>query len=479
MIELGTWSPDLPLVRAPHLRKAYGVVPLIEGYGPFKSLTATTTALASKCLGAISVRDIDQAHHLYAGDTTALYELEAGTFTDRSRVGGYGPAGESTRWRFAPFGDRLIAVNGTDDPQYIDMSTAATAFADLAGSPPAANFVSTFVEFVVLGGLSTSAMAIKWSAFSDSEQWTPGTGQSDEQEFVDGGKITGLASLDVLYIFQENAIRRMIYVGGPTIMQIDKIVDGIGCIEPNSLVQWGTMFFFLSEDGFYGFDGQQVFPIGAGKFDKWFLANSNRSYWNRMSSAVNPTDKLVAWAFCSSDNGGGTPDYVLIYNWASKAASYVSYVTEFIMSAASLGISIDDYSEDIDAMTISFDDPFFLGGARYFGGFTSAHKLGTFSGSSVEAIFETGDFALSNGPATVEWLRPITDAVGVTMCGAGTMSPAQNPTFTPSVSQQASGRCPQRGVMGNFVRAKMTIPAATTWSFATAVDYKAKANGAR
>lgn len=479
MIDLGVWSPDLPVIRSPHLRTASGVTPMIEGYGPFKGLTITTTALDSKCLGAIAVRDIDQAHHIYAGESTKLWELEGFTFTDRSRVGGYGPAGESTRWRFTSYGDRLIAVNGSDEPQYIDMSTAATAFDDLAGSPPAANFVASFIEFVVLGALATSSMSIKWSGFADSEQWTPGTSQSDEQEFADGGKITGLASLDVLYIFQENAIRRMNYVGGPTIMQIDKIVDGIGCIEPNSLVQWGTMFFFLSEDGFYAFDGQQVIPIGVGKFDRWFIANSNRSLWNRMSSAINPTEKLVAWAYCSSDNLSGTPDYILIYNWASKMASVVPYTTEFIVSAASLGISIDDYNEDIDAMTISFDDPFFLGGARYFGGFSSAHKLGTFSGSAVAATLETGDFALAQGPATVEWLRPITDSTLATMCGSGTMKPAPTVTFTPASSQQASGRCPQRGVMGNFVRAKMQVPAGDSWTFATAIDFKAKKAGAR
>jgi hypothetical protein len=481
MIELGAWAPDLPVIRAPYLRTASGVTPLIDGYGPFGGLSVTTDALTSKCLGAVSARDIDQANHLYAGDSTKLYENEAGVWTDRSRVGGYGPAGDSTRWRWVTYGDRMIAVNGLDEPQYIDMSTAATAFADLAGSPPAAQYIATFLEFVVLGSLTTSGMAIKWSAFADSEGWTPGTGQSDEQEFADGGRITGLAGLDVLYIFQDNAIRRMNYVGGPTIMQIDKLVEGIGCVEPNSLVQWGSMFFFLSEDGFYMFDGQQAQPIGVGAFDKWFQANSNRGLWNRMSSAINPTDKLVTWAFCSSDNVSGTPDYLLIYNWVSKRASVVPYPTgiEFILGAASLGVSIDDYNFDIDAMTISFDDPFFLGGSRYFGGFNSAHKLGSFSGSAVAAILETGDYALTKGPASVEWFRPVTDAPTATVAGAGSMKLASDATYRGAISQQASGRCPQRQVMGNYVRAKVQVPAAADWTFASGVDLKAKANGAR
>jgi len=479
MIDLGSWTPDLPVVRAPHLRTASGVVPLTEGYGPFRALTATTNALTAKCLGATAARDIDQAHHVYAGDSTKLYELESATWTDRSRVGGYGPAGDATRWRFTTYGDRLVAVNGADVPQYIDMSTAATVFANLPGSPPSAQLVTSFGEFVVLGLLSTSSMAIKWSGFGDSASWTPGTNQSDEQEFADGGRITGLAGLDSLYIFQESAIRRMVYVGGATIMQIDKIVDGIGCIEPNSLVQWGSLFFFLSEDGFYVFDGQQARPIGNAMFDQWFKDNSSPNLWSRMSSAINPNEKQVAWAFCSPTNGNGIPDTLLIYNWVAQRAAYAVVTTEFILSAASLGVSIDDYAVNIDTMTISFDDPFFLGGSRYFAGFNTSHILGSFSGDTTAATLETGDYPLAKGTSSVEWFRPITDASTATVAGAGSLKPAQTATFKGAVSQQPSGRCPQRGVMGNFIRAKLQIPAAAEWTFATAVDLKAKASGSR
>lgn len=479
MIEFGVWAPDMPTVRAPHLRIALNVTPVVDGYEPFPSLTSTTNALDGRCLGAVTARDIDQAFHIYAGDSEKLYELESGAWTDRSQLGGYGPGSDSTRWRFTTFGDRLIAVNAIDTPQYIDMSTAATNFADLPDSPPPAQFISSFIEFVVLGALSTSAMSIKWSDFGDSEEWTAGSGESDEQEFADGGRITGLAGLDVMYIFQEKAIRRMSYVGGVTIMQIDKIVDGVGCVEPNSLVQWSTLFFFLAEDGFYLFDGSQAVPIGVGTFDKWFLENSNRAYWNRMSAAINPRRKLVCWAFCADTNANGIPDRMLVYNWVSKKAAYVTPGSiEFIMGAASLGISIDDYNENIDEMTISFDDPFFLGGSEYFAGFKDNHIMGSFAGDALAATMETGDMALGD-VASIEWFRPITDATTATVAGAGAMKPTQTPTFKGAISQQVSGRCPQRGVIGNFIRSKTQIPAASEWTFAKAVEFKARKAGVR
>lgn len=480
IIDFGKWEPDLPNVRAPHLRVASGVLPLVDGYEPFPSLSVTSNALTSACLGATTARDIDQAVHMYAGTSTTLEELEGFTWTDRSRVGGYGPAGDSTRWRFTTFGDRLLATNGLDEVQYIDMSTAASAFADLAGSPPSAELIASFGEFIVLGRLGTNGNAIKWSGFGNSEQWTPGSEQSDEQEFADGGRLTGFGALDVLYIFQERAIRRMSYVGGLEIMQIDKLVDGIGCVEPNSLVQWGTLFFFLSEDGYYMFDGQQCYPIGAGMFDRWFLENSQRAYWTKMSSAINPQRKTVCWGFASTSSGGSI-DTILIYNWVAKKGSYVPYNLEFLLGASSLGISIDDLTTtDIDTMTISFDDPFFLGGTSYFAGINLDHKLGSFAGDSVEATLESGYFPLGNGGrSSIEWVRPITDATTATIACAATQKPEMTPTFGQAVSQQVSGRCMIRGANGNFSRIKKVIPASADWSYAKGFEFKAKAAGAR
>jgi hypothetical protein len=228
------------------------------------------------------------------------------------------------------------------------------------------------------------------------------------------------------------------------------------------------------------FDGTTATPIGVGKFDKWFLDNSQRAYWPKISSAINPRRKLVCWAFAST-NSGGPIDTILFYNWVAQNGSYVNASLETIFSAASLGVSFDDLTfTDVDTMTVSSDDPSFLGGSYYFAGIDLDHKLGSFSGSPVAATFETGDYALGAlGRATVEWFRPITDAPTVTIAGSGAMVPGGTPTFNADVSMQPSGRCPQRMVNGNFVRGRMKIPQATSWSYAKAIDLKAKAAGAR
>lgn len=486
IVDFGIWSPDhADIGEAPHLIDAKNVVPTSNHYGPLPSLTATTGALPSMCRGVLSARDKDRAAHMYAGTATDLYELEGGSvWTERTRSSG-GDYGLNTndRWRFTTFGDRLIAANGVDDLQYIDMSTAAANFAALAGAPGSARFIATYGEFVFLGALGTSGLAIKWSGIGDSENWTAGVSMSDEQEFADGGNITGFASTKAaLYVFQEKCIRRILFVGGDVIMQIDKLVDGVGCIEPNSLIQYGQRTFFLAEQGWCVFDGDsEPQPIGINKFDGWFLDDSNRSYWYNMSAVIDPRNHLLAIGYASTNSGAGTPDSVLFYNYATGWPSYARIDHEMLAHAQSVFTSIDDLSGDLDVdFSISFDDPFWQGGAFYFAAVDTAHKLASFSGSSMEATLEMGCAPMFDGRrASVEWIKPIVDTTAATCAGGAHVRPGDAVTLQSQASQQTSGRCFQRGVNGFYFSARTVIPAAASWTYARGFEFSARAAGVR
>lgn len=486
IVDFGMWQPDHPNIgEQPHLIDAKNVVATSNDYRPLPSLEVTTGALGDVCRGIVSARDKDRAAHMYAGTATKLYELEGGSvWTDRTRAsGGDYALNSNDRWRFATYGDRLIATDAVDVPQYIDMSTAATAFDALAGSPGTARFVASYLEFVVLGALGSSGLAIKWSALGDSEGWTAGTGQSDEQEFADGGNITGLATTKAaLFVFQEQCIRRMIYVGGDVIMQIDKIVENVGCIEPNSLVQFGQRMFFLAEQGWFMFDGEtEPTPIGLNKFDQWFLDDANRTYWYNMNAVIDPRNHLLAVGYASTNSGAGTPDSILFYNYSTGWPTYARVDHEMLSHAQSVFTSIDDMTGNVDTdFSISFDDPFWQGGAFYFAAVDTNHKLASFSGDSLEATLTLGVVPLFDGMVgSLQWLKPIVDSTAATCAGASVTRPGDALTYVSAVAQQASGRCPQRGVRGVYFSAKTVIPAADAWTYARGVEVgAAPASGA-
>lgn len=482
--DFNVWAPDnTDIGYAPHLVDAKNCLPGSDHYRPCPSLTATTNSLdgvggavgPTACKGVFPVRDTDNAAHMFCANATKLFKLIAGVWTNYSRTvgGAYTTATSTTRWRGTTFGDRLILTNALDAPQYIDMSSAATSFENLPGSPGTAKFIATYGEFVFLGAIGSSYMAIKWSGIGNSESWTPGTGQSDEQEFADGGNITGFASTKAaLYLFQEKCIRRILYVGGDVIMQIDKLIENIGCIEPNSLIQYGQRCFFLAEDGWYMWDFEnQPVPFGAEKTDRWFLANAARAYWATMSCAIDPRNRVFACGFGTSSE---VPSHIMFYDYVTNKATYAQVTHEMLVPALATAVSLDDLLGNLDAdYSVSFDDPYYQGGAFYFAAFNTDHKLASFSGANLEATFQFNEWAIQPGArSSFKWIKPITDASNATAAAGSKVKPSETISFQNQVSQQDSGRCPQRGANGFYHSAKVVIPAGATWTYARGIEFE-------
>ena len=484
-IDFGKWLPDQPSIQGPHLRDAKNVAPTAKAYGPWKALAATTNALDARCLGFASAKDAQGDAHMYAGDSTKLYAL-GGTAWASVGGGAYGPQVTSTRWRFAVYGDRMLATNAIDAPQYIDMSIGAV-FANLPGSPGNASLIGVFNNFVFLAP-TANAKAVKWSGLGDSEGWTAGVNQSDEQELADGGRVTGfVATQGAFFVFKESCIYRFIYVGGDVIFQIDKVVDGIGCIENGSLISYGTLMLFRDESGWFIWDGaSQPKSIGAETFDVWFQDEEDASLRYAMSGAIDPRRKIAAWAFASNDAGDTVPDTVLIYNYAVDKASYVKPTggVEVIGGGVSLGTGLDDMVNFVmdDETDIAMDDPSWFGGNVYFGAFTPDHELGAFSGDNLEATLTIGTGDMEGGRMRIEWLEPIVegDSAGAwTAAGGYAVKAGDAIAYVSAVTQQTSGRCPQRGVNGRLLAAKYIGPAGASWTAAIGHRFKINPAGAR
>lgn len=479
---LEEWTPDRPSIAKGRLRDAKNVVPAAESYEPLTDLASASDALPGEALGLVSSRDQTQGTHTthtYAGTLTGLYELASdGTWTDRSKVGGY-TGSESTRWRSAQYGDRFLTTNANDPVQYIDMSSGAS-FADLPNAPTAA-FITNYGEFIILGRTGSSAFKVAWSEIGDSEGWTFGTNQSDEQEFADGGMVMGLASADVVYVFQEYCIRRMAYIGPPVIMQFDVIERQRGCIASGTIAQLGRMVFFLAEDGFYQFDGMQSVPIGFEKVDEWFKADANRDYYHLMHSGISPLHKLYMVAYVSNAAAGPQPDTLLLFNWYAQRWSYARLPTQVLGSILTAGVTLEDLDAiygDLDSIPISLDDPILSGGTLKVAAINADNELAFFAGDNLEATFITDDIiAGENSLLFSRACRPLID--GQTYVSVGTrMSTQDTLAWSNESVVNTSGLAPLRST-GRYNRIKLRIPAGTAWTKAEGFEHDASTAGAR
>jgi hypothetical protein len=130
-------------------------------------------------------------------------------------------------------------------------------------------------DFIVIGSLSTDNFSIQWSAIGDGTDWpTPATDdarakQAGKQSLsTEHGYVTEVFGNDFYgYIFQENAITKMTYVGGDVVFAFDTFEEGRGCIRTARAVQIDDVVFFQSKQGYHALENDQVTDIGYGKVD--------------------------------------------------------------------------------------------------------------------------------------------------------------------------------------------------------------------
>lgn len=496
MIPLGPWLPDQPSFSGPHLRTCLNVVPSSDHYGPFKAFAVSSAAVDTPPVrGAVAFSDAVATVHVFAGDETALYELQSDTsWADVTRISGAYSCGLTSRWNFTQFGDIAIATNFDDVIQARTMSIPG-AFDDLAGSPPNAKRVCTFRDFFFYGYTTTSASEIGWSGINDPTHHTVGVNQCDRQILPDGGDLQGFAPTDsALLIFQQTKVRVLQYVGPPLIMQIDPFEEKIGCLEPMSICSHGKKAFWLGADGFYQIDSfQPAVNIGEEKINKFFLgddgqpADANLSFLYRMSAAVDPVRQIAVWNYPSSASPDGSPDSLLVYYWPKRRWSLVRTATELIFPALGLGYTLEDLdaiaTSGIDDFTIPLDDPLLRGGALRFGAFDRNGRYGAFAGATLEAVMEAGDLQLYDGRnrqratrAHINGVIPYIDTDEVVVRVGAKERIMNDPTWSDAFVLEPHGTASGE-IEGRFVRARMTVPAGSSWAKAQGYDFEHEPGG--
>jgi hypothetical protein len=476
------WTPDLAPIEGPGLFDILNVYPIGNGYAPFKSLVVFTNALTARCQGAFAAKDDSANAANFAGDATKLYKLGSDNdWADVSRSGSAYATGTDEFWSFAQFGANILAVNGTDTPQKFVVGTS-TKFEALGGSPPSARYIAVVRDFVLLGNLSSGAAKVQWSAFNNSEGWTIGVDQSDEQAFPDGGWVHGVVGGEVGYVIQERSIRRLTYVGGDIIFQIDEVEKLRGTRSPKSIVQVGGTFFYLGLDGFYWFTGEGSKPIGAEKVDRWFYENVDHGYLYRVVGAADPSRRVVVWAFPSIGTVDGTPDTIIGYRWDIDRWFRISVSVDYVHQSTTQGYTLeglDSVSTSIDTLPASLDSALWAGGALGLAAFAHGFRMGYFDGDNMAATLSTQEKSLAGGRiAKVSNSMPVVDTDALTVALGLRDRSADDVTYTDETAMESTGFCPVRGT-GRFGSARVTIPKATDWSYAQAVSLEARPVGVR
>lgn len=485
VLPFGKWQPDLPPWRNDGAITASGVIGRNGWVSPIKKPVALTAAVDGVVLGSFAaIRSLDSVVYNFAATNGALFELASNLiWTNKTRlIGGSYTTTAPDRWEFDQFGELVIAVNGwSDDPQAITLGAAN--FNVLGGAPPKARHLAIVQNFVVMGNTLDTVdgarnQRVWWSGFNDATYWTPNIDrQCSFRDLVgQGGPIKRIIGGEFGTILRDRSLARMSYIGPPGVFQFDEIEGSHGTIAPASAIKYGGIVYYLSDDGFYAFDGDKSAPIGRDVVDRTFMDDLNPAFAYNVIAAVDPVDKNIHWIYPGTGSVGGIPNRDLILNPSSGRFTLLEITAEQVAamysSIASDIDSVDSLFTSIDSVIGFWDDPAFAGGRLSLGFFDSNHKLNFLTGNNFAATVDTGEKQLNpTGRAFVGGLRPMTDAqTGVTITCL-----EREQTWTPTVTVGESATPhPDTGEANprsetRFHRFRMTIDEDTDWTKAEGV----------
>ncbi len=471
-VTFGEWLPDQPGVIGA-LTTAKNCYPRAVGYGPFPQEVNYSADASQDINNVVAARATDGTTRVFAGGSTKLFRLDSGDLSlDDVSATTYT---SSTRWRFTQFGNKLIAGNEANTLQAYDLTSTGN-FANLASDAPKAKFVTVVRDFVVTGFQTSYPFRVQWSGINNETTWAAsGTTQADFQDIPDGGNIQGVTGGEFGLILLERSLVRMSYVGTPLIFQFDNIARNLGCFEPNSVIQYQGITYFLGDDGFYACNGQNIVNIGAEKVNRYFFNTARESEFGSMSAAVDPSKNLIIWGYACTD----LTYRLLIYHIPTKRWSYADTGVDRVASSSTPTVtleSLDTFSASIDALQTPLDSQVWLGGKLQLAGVTGA-KIITFSGAAKTAQIDTSDIETGQNQSMITMVKPIVDNGSASIAVTSRQRLNEVVSFSAVTAASSENRVGVRSY-GRYHRVR-TQPSGDNWSSAIGMDIEIQAAGTR
>ena len=139
---------------------------------------------------------------------------------------------------------------------------------ELTTGPPNASIFAYHKNIGFAAGNSTAKSTLYFTDVGNIRNWTTGLSGNLNVETNDGSIIRALVpGFDALYIFKDYSIWRLTGSDKDS-FQLQRMVQGIGCISPKSIALLGNTFFFISSQGdVYLYDGAVNLTLLSTKID--------------------------------------------------------------------------------------------------------------------------------------------------------------------------------------------------------------------
>ena len=172
----------------------------------------------------------------------------------------------------------------------------------------------------------------------------------------------------------------------------------------------------------------------------------------------------MIWAYPNLSSSDGENNEILIYNYHLNRWSYAEQDCTAISQLFTSGYTLeqlDNISNSIDALPASLDDGVYMGGTFFFAG-AKDKKVQSFTGDSLAATIETGEFSVAAGKRSLinnvlPYVATKSEQEPTISASIGSRSRQNDqPTFSSSSTITTEGYCPTRA-SGAFHRVRLSV----------------------
>jgi len=309
-------------------------------------------------------------------------------------------------WHLDNFGNKLIATIADGASFEWDSDGSTSTRATLITSAPTASrlsLVSTPDRHLVYFGTETTIgttstqddMYIRWSDQEDINTYTPtATNTAGTQRIADGTRIVGaIRGRDAIYVWTDNALFIMRFVGAPFTFSFQQVGTGCGLIGKNAAVEVDGSAYWMSDNGFFRYTGK--LESLACLVEDYVFDDLNTVPKQHINAGLNNLFGEVTWFYPSSS--ASSINRAVTYNYMDSTAERPVWTTSSLARTAWQDSAVfgkphgTEYDADATSdSTVGNTD----GVTTYFEHETGFNQVKAGTTTAIAANIESGDFDL-------------------------------------------------------------------------------------
>ena len=233
-------------------------------------------------------------------------------------------------WVLDNFGTKLIALiyNGPCFEWDSSATNATATRATIIANAPTASrhvLVSTPDRHLVFFGTETTVgdattqddMFIRFSTQENIEEYTvKAENTAGTQRLAAGSKIMGaFKGRDAIYVWTDTSLFLMQFVGQPFTFSFSQVGTNCGLLGKNAAVEVDGAAYWMSENGFFVYDGQlKSMPC---LVEDYVFDDLNTTSRDLINCGLNNLFTEINWFYCT--NGSNVVDRVVTYNYLESS----------------------------------------------------------------------------------------------------------------------------------------------------------------